>query len=88
MTSLSSLFQTAIIIATLGVIITTVSRPNNRGNQAQGPDSYTIGILLLTISSFLTGYLGLLQERTYLQYGRCWREGLFYTVSFTQLPGA
>jgi len=70
---------TAIIIATLGVIITTVSRPNNRGNEVQGSDSYTIGILLLTISSFLTGYLGLLQERTYLQYGRCWREGLFYT---------
>ena len=36
---------------------------------------------MLTISSLLTGVLGMLQELTYQMYGPCWREGVFYTVS-------
>jgi len=70
---------TAIVVATLGVILTTVSRPVKRGHASQESSPYALGILLLILSSFLTGYLGMLQERTYLQYGRCWQEGLFYT---------
>ena len=35
---------------------------------------------MLVVSLFLTGFLGVLQERTYKQYGPCWREGVFYTV--------
>ena len=34
----------------------------------------------MTASLFLTGALGLLQERTYSVYGPYWREGVFYTV--------
>lgn len=72
----------SIIICTFGVILTTVSRPASGGrtnptSEDSGP--YAVGILFLTISSLLTGYLGLLQEKTYLRYGRCWQEGLFYT---------
>jgi UDP-xylose/UDP-N-acetylglucosamine transporter B4 len=41
---------------------------------------YAFGILMLTVSSILTGFLGILQERTYTKYGPHWKEGLFYTV--------
>jgi len=78
----------AIILATLGVILTTVSRSTKggkEGNISEEAGSYVVGIVLLTISSILTGYLGLLQERTYSRYGRCWQEGLFYT-HFLSLP--
>jgi len=34
---------------------------------------------MLTISLFLTGILGVLQEKTYKKYGPCWKEGVFYT---------
>jgi len=74
----------SIILATIGVILSTVSRPTRSGSakpssEAEASGPYAVGILLLTTSSLLTGYLGLLQERTYLRYGRCWQEGLFYT---------
>jgi len=71
----------AIILATAGVILTTVSRPVNGGKSSEDASSYALGILLLIMSSFLTGYLGVLQEQTYLQYGRCWQEGLFYSYA-------
>lgn len=75
--------QLAVIVVTAGVITTTVLKPSKRLNAeaaGEGQNSYALGILFLTLSSILSGYMGLLQERTYLQYGRCWQEGLFYTV--------
>lgn len=42
---------------------------------------YAMGILMLTLSLFLTGLLGLLQEKAYTTYRPSWREGIFYTVS-------
>lgn len=35
---------------------------------------------MLVFSLFLTGLLGIVQERTYKAYGPCWKEGIFYTV--------
>ena len=36
---------------------------------------------MLSASLLLTGALGVMQERTYSEYGPHWREGVFYTVS-------
>jgi len=82
------MFQISIIIVTVGVILATLSRPssskNNWSVSARTPEelqAYTIGIVMLIVSLFCTGFLGLLQEETYRKYGPCWKEGIFYTVS-------
>ena len=73
----------SVFIVTLGVILATTSRPMPSSSATADEDhfaEYTLGITMLTLSLFLTGMLGLLQERTYAKYGPCWREGVFYTV--------
>ncbi|KAG8900759.1 golgi uridine diphosphate-N- acetylglucosamine transporter [Tulasnella sp. 403] len=43
---------------------------------------YFIGIAMLSLATVLTSTLGILQERTYAQYGSAtWREGMFYTFA-------
>ncbi|KDR82637.1 hypothetical protein GALMADRAFT_238079 [Galerina marginata CBS 339.88] len=82
-----SLMQlSSIIIVTAGVILVTLSRttPGTLSNTSKltSPEDlkkYFIGISMMTVSLFCTGFLGLLQERTYAKYGPCWREGVFYT---------
>ncbi|KAF9454828.1 UAA transporter [Macrolepiota fuliginosa MF-IS2] len=77
----------SITIVTLGVILATLRRPSSASSgikitSPQTPDelrTYAIGIMMLIISLFCTGLLGLLQEKTYRKYGPCWREGVFYT---------
>ncbi|KAI0313280.1 UAA transporter family-domain-containing protein [Amylostereum chailletii] len=71
----------AVSLVSLGVILSTLSRPTKPSSSMPGPDvaRYTIGVSMLTASLVLTGILGMLQERTYKRYGPCWREGVFYT---------
>jgi UDP-xylose/UDP-N-acetylglucosamine transporter B4 len=59
-----------------------VSPPSTSTDQdrAAHARTYAIGIGLLATSLFLSGVLGILQEKTYKQYGGHWREGVFYTV--------
>lgn len=74
----------AVFLVTVGVILATTSRPLpsvDTSNNADHATEYAIGVLMLTFSLFLTGVLGMLQEKTYTKYGPCWREGVFYTVS-------
>ena len=61
----------------------TLARPESKNHmpKAYDPDEYLRGVGMLTASLFLTGLLGYLQESTFKQYGPCWREGVFYTVS-------
>jgi len=72
-------------IVTTGVVLVTLSRTPGTETQAaklmSGDDltKYFLGVSMMTISLFCTGWLGLLQERTYTKYGPCWREGVFYT---------
>ena len=73
---------------TVGVVLATLSRSSASASSiGLIPDSaedlrrYTLGIIMLASSLFVTGILGILQERTYKKYGPCWREGVFYTVS-------
>ncbi|KII85740.1 hypothetical protein PLICRDRAFT_144289 [Plicaturopsis crispa FD-325 SS-3] len=69
-------------LVTAGIVLVALSRPPGYSNNPAGDMSrYLIGLSMLTLSLFLTGYLGILQEKTYKTYGPCWREGLFYTHS-------
>ncbi|KAJ3568372.1 hypothetical protein NP233_g5758 [Leucocoprinus birnbaumii] len=76
----------SIAIVTIGVVLATLSRPSGSKNtwtvSPRTPEelqTYAMGILMLVISLFCTGLLGLLQEKTYRKYGPCWKEGVFYT---------
>lgn len=79
----------SIVIVTVGVVLATLSKPSSTSKNAvasppRSPEqlrAYTIGIIMLVVSLFSTGLLGLLQEKTYQKYGPHWREGVFYTVS-------
>lgn len=76
--------QASVMLVTVGVVIATLSKPS-ASKAKQSPEDatkYAIGILMLVVSSFFTGFLGLLQERTYKKYGPCWQEGVFYTVGY------
>jgi len=77
---------TSVFLVSIGVIFTTLSRPSGASKSSTEYISrYLIGISMLTMSSLLTGVLGILQELTYRKYGPCWREGVFYT-HFLSLP--
>jgi len=71
-----------VALVSAGVIMATISRPTSSSTSSQlsqGLREYTIGISMIVASLFLTGFLGLMQEKTYKKYGPCWREGVFYT---------
>ncbi|TBU30709.1 UAA-domain-containing protein [Dichomitus squalens] len=76
-----SLAQMAIAFISAGVVLATLSRPSSTKSSDVPIDigRYTIGVAMLTFSLFLTGTLGVLQERTYTTYGPHWKEGVFYT---------
>jgi UDP-xylose/UDP-N-acetylglucosamine transporter B4 len=51
---------------------------------ADSSSNFALGITILSIAMVLSACLGLLQEVTYRKYGKAWREGLFYTVSYVR----
>ncbi|THH07318.1 hypothetical protein EW145_g3459 [Phellinidium pouzarii] len=70
----------SVLLVTTGVILATLSKPSSSASVGLDDyQKYMIGIFMLTISILLTGVLGVLQERTYMKYGPCWKEGIFYT---------
>jgi len=74
----------SVVIVTSGVVLVTLSRKTRTAEvskleTAEDLHRYAVGISMMVVSLFCTGFLGLLQERTYGQYGPCWKEGLFYT---------
>jgi len=76
----------SVLLVSLGVIAATLSRPvppssaSTDQDRAADTRMYAIGIGLLATSLFLSGVLGILQERAYKRYGGHWKEGVFYTV--------
>lgn len=72
------------MIVTSGVVLATLSRTAtaevSKLETVEDVHRYVIGISMMVVSLFCTGFLGLLQERTYGKYGPCWKEGIFYTV--------
>ncbi|KAG9007875.1 golgi uridine diphosphate-N- acetylglucosamine transporter [Tulasnella sp. JGI-2019a] len=82
----------SVILVTIGVAVATLSRPatpSARVTTKSGDTDvyqYATGILMLAVSCVLTSTLGILQEKTFTQYGKdTWREGVFYT-HFLSLP--
>ncbi|CAL1714899.1 unnamed protein product [Somion occarium] len=77
----------AVLLVTAGVVLATLSRPeaSKEENLEYDPDEYAQGISMLVLSLFLTGTLGILQEKTFKKHGPCWRESVFYT-HFLSLP--
>ncbi|KAI1796586.1 UAA-domain-containing protein [Ganoderma leucocontextum] len=71
----------AVSFVSTGVILATLSRPSSSKSADVPMDvgKYTVGVTMLIFSLFLTATLGVLQERTYTQYGPHWKEGVFYT---------
>uniref|UniRef100_A0A183BZB8 Hira domain-containing protein n=1 Tax=Globodera pallida TaxID=36090 RepID=A0A183BZB8_GLOPA len=47
--------------------------------------SFTLGILVLSVSSFASAYLGIVQERVFMRYGKH-PEEMMFTVHFLSLP--
>ncbi|PCH44405.1 UAA-domain-containing protein [Wolfiporia cocos MD-104 SS10] len=73
---------TAVTVVSLGVILATLSRPASSSSSSASTvdlSTYTIGVLMMTVSLLLSGILGMLQELTYTTYGPYWKEGVFYT---------
>ncbi|TFK70528.1 UAA transporter [Pluteus cervinus] len=76
----------SVLFVSAGVVLATLSRPSGGSStQSLNPGQYATGITMLVLSLTLTGFLGVLQERTYSKYGPCWKEGVFYT-HFLSLP--
>ena len=78
----------SVCMVTIGVTIATTSgtkSSSTASNHANYVAEYTAGIVMLTISLFLQGWYGLLQEKAYTTYRPSWREGIFYTVSVLPL---
>ena len=72
---------------TVGVILATLSKPKATAVISDSTTSipvdirkYLTGIVMIVTSLLLTGVLGILQEKTYQEYGPCWKEAVFYTV--------
>lgn len=81
----------SVLIVTAGVVLTTVStRPGKPAAASLNDDSsgysYAIGIGILTGALLLSSAMGLVQDKTYAEYGRGhWEEGMFY-LHFLALP--
>lgn len=78
------ILQISVTLVSVGVVLATLSRPSSSKfaplQSAEDIRRYAIGVGMLVLSVVLTGFMGLLQERTYKKYGPCWKEGVFYTV--------
>ena len=62
----------SVILVTTGVIITTLSASESRSSLTSpvNPYTYASGIGILTLALVLSGFLGLVQDRTYSKYIR------------------
>lgn len=76
-------------MVTLGVILTTLSASNKPSDNLTPANRYMTGIGLLTVALVLSGFLGIVQDRTYSKYhtegGSPWQESMFY-LHFLSLP--
>lgn len=73
--------QLAVFLVSIGVSVASISPSSSTITSLDDVSTtYMYGIVMLIASLFATAILGILQERTYIAYGPCWREGIFYTV--------
>lgn len=70
----------AVMILTAGVIIATLSNsPSKHEENAASTSDFVMGVTLLFVAAVLGSIMGLMSETVYKQYGKHWRENLFYT---------
>jgi len=74
----------AVLIVTSGVVLATLSKPissskSDSAHSQRDVQTYFYGIFLLAVGLVLSGFLGLMQELTFAEYGPHWQECLFYT---------
>lgn len=81
----------SVVILTAGVIVATLaSNPGSKGKSSSviGDENkydsdaswdFAIGVSLLAVAATLSSVQGLVAENIYKQYGKHWRESLFYT---------
>ncbi|KAK0430657.1 UAA transporter [Armillaria borealis] len=78
----------SVLLVTLGVACTTLSASNSSSNESHtGLSTYLTGISILSLALVLSGFLGLVQDRTYSKYSSAssWQESMFY-LHFLALP--
>lgn len=72
----------AVFILTLGVILATLSnspKKNTISTTTSNSSEFILGVSLLFIAAVLASVMGLMSEKIYQEYGKHWRENLFYT---------
>lgn len=76
-----SLQVVSVFVLTLGVILATLSNTPKKdpNNDASSQGDFTMGVILLFVAAVLASIMGLISETIYQQYGKHWRENLFYT---------
>ncbi|KTW26822.1 uncharacterized protein T551_03284 [Pneumocystis jirovecii RU7] len=78
----------AVLILTLGVIITNISNVSNISNKHSSKSSileYIIGIIILIISQIFRSFMNIYMEKTVKLYSPNWREVNFYMHFFSFL---
>lgn len=83
------------VLLTIGAIITTLYKDSEmfaKRDEEEGPTSilavisddilFLIGIGVLLLAAILMALLGLYNEETYRQYGKHWKENVFYSHLF------
>jgi UDP-xylose/UDP-N-acetylglucosamine transporter B4 len=76
----------SVLLVTVGVVLSALSRPTSSKGSGNDASDYMVGISMLVMSLLLSGWLGMMQEKTYEIYGPQWKEGIFYTVSSLLRP--
>ncbi|KAL1920421.1 uncharacterized protein VTP21DRAFT_798 [Calcarisporiella thermophila] len=78
----------AVSFITAGIFMATLSSASSHTKHSESHTNvsdFVVGVTLLTIALVISALMGLFQEQTYKQYGKQWREGLFYS-HFLSLP--
>lgn len=75
----------AVAILTVGIIQATLGSSSSSSSEPASPftSKFALGIALLSISSLLAAIQGVASEKIFTQYGKHWRESLFFTHFFS-----
>ncbi|KAG5439813.1 hypothetical protein PCANB_000095 [Pneumocystis canis] len=75
----------AVLILSLGIIISTISNVPNKHSSNFSMSEYIIGIIILIISQILRSFMSIYMEKTFKLYSPNWKEVNFYMHFFSLL---
>eukprot|EP00160_Parvularia_atlantis_P016148 Unigene4974_Nuclearia_a/m.15238 Unigene4974_Nuclearia_a/g.15238 ORF Unigene4974_Nuclearia_a/g.15238 Unigene4974_Nuclearia_a/m.15238 type:complete len:304 (+) Unigene4974_Nuclearia_a:1092-2003(+) len=80
----------SVVLVTIGVMISTLASLPAAPDKADAVEMqnfwlWVLGVSILALSLVFTGFLGILQDLAYRNYGNHWQEALFY-AHFLGLP--